>query len=163
MGSEMCIRDSPVHLRGHREDPPGAHLRQARRGQPHRRREPRSGGARHLRSRPAGPGTDPPHRVQDHGSRGVSPRRSRCGAYSPTGGTSSKPEKTCCTYRWPVSGQSIRTHHSSGCGRADVPLRTSPATAYAAPELRPAKTVSYTHLTLPTTSRRCRSRWSPYH
>ena len=23
--------------------------------------------------------------------------------------------------------------------------------------------VSYTHLTLPTTSRRCRSRWSPYH
>ena len=24
-------------------------------------------------------------------------------------------------------------------------------------------TVSYTHLTLPTTSRRCRSRWSPYH
>ena len=25
------------------------------------------------------------------------------------------------------------------------------------------KTVSYTHLTLPTTARRCRSRWSPYH
>ena len=25
------------------------------------------------------------------------------------------------------------------------------------------KPVSYTHLTLPTTSRRCRSRWSPYH
>ena len=24
-------------------------------------------------------------------------------------------------------------------------------------------TVSYTHLTLPTTARRCRSRWSPYH
>ena len=23
--------------------------------------------------------------------------------------------------------------------------------------------VSYTHLTLPTTARRCRSRWSPYH
>ena len=26
-----------------------------------------------------------------------------------------------------------------------------------------AGAVSYTHLTLPTTSRRCRSRWSPYH
>ena len=26
-----------------------------------------------------------------------------------------------------------------------------------------ACTVSYTHLTLPTTARRCRSRWSPYH
>ena len=26
-----------------------------------------------------------------------------------------------------------------------------------------ADTVSYTHLTLPTTARRCRSRWSPYH
>ena len=26
-----------------------------------------------------------------------------------------------------------------------------------------AAPVSYTHLTLPTTSRRCRSRWSPYH
>ena len=25
------------------------------------------------------------------------------------------------------------------------------------------RTVSYTHLTLPTTARRCRSRWSPYH
>ena len=25
------------------------------------------------------------------------------------------------------------------------------------------KPVSYTHLTLPTTARRCRSRWSPYH
>ena len=24
-------------------------------------------------------------------------------------------------------------------------------------------TVSYTHLTLPTTQRSCRSRWSPYH
>ena len=24
-------------------------------------------------------------------------------------------------------------------------------------------TVSYTHLTLPTSSERCRSRWSPYH
>ena len=26
-----------------------------------------------------------------------------------------------------------------------------------------SKPVSYTHLTLPTTARRCRSRWSPYH
>ena len=26
-----------------------------------------------------------------------------------------------------------------------------------------AEPVSYTHLTLPTTARRCRSRWSPYH
>ena len=26
-----------------------------------------------------------------------------------------------------------------------------------------AVAVSYTHLTLPTTARRCRSRWSPYH
>ena len=26
-----------------------------------------------------------------------------------------------------------------------------------------ARSVSYTHLTLPTTARRCRSRWSPYH
>ena len=25
------------------------------------------------------------------------------------------------------------------------------------------ESVSYTHLTLPTTARRCRSRWSPYH
>ena len=25
------------------------------------------------------------------------------------------------------------------------------------------ETVSYTHLTLPTSSERCRSRWSPYH
>ena len=25
------------------------------------------------------------------------------------------------------------------------------------------RAVSYTHLTLPTTARRCRSRWSPYH
>ena len=27
----------------------------------------------------------------------------------------------------------------------------------------PIKSVSYTHLTLPTTQRSCRSRWSPYH
>ena len=26
-----------------------------------------------------------------------------------------------------------------------------------------SEAVSYTHLTLPTTARRCRSRWSPYH
>ena len=32
------------------------------------------------------------------------------------------------------------------------------------PELeRNPTAVSYTHLTLPTTARRCRSRWSPYH
>ena len=31
------------------------------------------------------------------------------------------------------------------------------------PEGTEMVTVSYTHLTLPTTSRRCRSRWSPYH
>ena len=29
--------------------------------------------------------------------------------------------------------------------------------------LRRAGTVSYTHLTLPTIVRECRSRWSPYH
>ena len=27
----------------------------------------------------------------------------------------------------------------------------------------PVEPVSYTHLTLPTIRRRCRSRWSPYH
>ena len=31
------------------------------------------------------------------------------------------------------------------------------------PVLYIAMAVSYTHLTLPTTARRCRSRWSPYH
>ena len=30
-------------------------------------------------------------------------------------------------------------------------------------ELKTTTTVSYTHLTLPTTRLRCRSRWSPYH
>ena len=30
-------------------------------------------------------------------------------------------------------------------------------------EMEDAETVSYTHLTLPTTRLRCRSRWSPYH
>ena len=29
--------------------------------------------------------------------------------------------------------------------------------------IRGVQSVSYTHLTLPTTARRCRSRWSPYH
>ena len=28
---------------------------------------------------------------------------------------------------------------------------------------KPIRPVSYTHLTLPTTCRGCRSRWSPYH
>ena len=32
-----------------------------------------------------------------------------------------------------------------------------------APELGTTTTVSYTHLTLPTKSDECRSRWSPYH
>ena len=31
------------------------------------------------------------------------------------------------------------------------------------PSKRNPKTVSYTHLTLPTTGSLCRSRWSPYH
>ena len=31
------------------------------------------------------------------------------------------------------------------------------------PITRKPAAVSYTHLTLPTTARRCRSRWSPYH
>ena len=31
------------------------------------------------------------------------------------------------------------------------------------PEAEVIMAVSYTHLTLPTTARRCRSRWSPYH
>ena len=30
-------------------------------------------------------------------------------------------------------------------------------------ELHDHETVSYTHLTLPTTLHECRSRWSPYH
>ena len=30
-------------------------------------------------------------------------------------------------------------------------------------EQDPFDAVSYTHLTLPTTTRQCRSRWSPYH
>ena len=29
--------------------------------------------------------------------------------------------------------------------------------------MKELKTVSYTHLTLPTTRHQCRSRWSPYH
>ena len=32
-----------------------------------------------------------------------------------------------------------------------------------AAHLSPEQTVSYTHLTLPTTLNSCRSRWSPYH
>ena len=31
------------------------------------------------------------------------------------------------------------------------------------PNLDTGETVSYTHLTLPTTLHECRSRWSPYH
>ena len=30
-------------------------------------------------------------------------------------------------------------------------------------EMKRTMAVSYTHLTLPTSSERCRSRWSPYH
>ena len=36
----------------------------------------------------------------------------------------------------------------------------APTQAQTAPAFNP---VSYTHLTLPTSSERCRSRWSPYH
>ena len=38
--------------------------------------------------------------------------------------------------------------------------------SYSAPHsslLRTSTSVSYTHLTLPTTLHECRSRWSPYH
>ena len=35
--------------------------------------------------------------------------------------------------------------------------------AYLFTGVRGTGTVSYTHLTLPTILRRCRSRWSPYH
>ena len=43
----------------------------------------------------------------------------------------------------------------TGCGKS------SPKDV--AKEAVEAQPVSYTHLTLPTTCTRCRSRWSPYH
>ena len=52
-----------------------------------------------------------------------------------------------------------------------IKLQIQAGAANPAPPIGPAlgqhgvniMAVSYTHLTLPTTSRRCRSRWSPYH
>ena len=38
-----------------------------------------------------------------------------------------------------------------------------PTSIRATEALNLPEAVSYTHLTLPTTARRCRSRWSPYH
>ena len=36
-------------------------------------------------------------------------------------------------------------------------------TFFQCPKCKSLNAVSYTHLTLPTTCTRCRSRWSPYH
>ena len=56
--------------------------------------------------------------------------------------------------RWSYSlGGDISTH---------VAMRLRPKMLHEILSLR-AITVSYTHLTLPTTIIRCRSRWSPYH
>ena len=53
------------------------------------------------------------------------------------------------------SGRTVGLVGESGSGKS--------LTARAVLGLLGRDTVSYTHLTLPTTSRRCRSRWSPYH
>ena len=53
--------------------------------------------------------------------------------------------------------EDIRTQHGQRVDRAE------PAPATEDPAVGGADAVSYTHLTLPTTCTRCRSRWSPYH
>ena len=49
-----------------------------------------------------------------------------------------------------------------GCASVGVDADFGVRSPVVVPSGRPTA-VSYTHLTLPTTSRRCRSRWSPYH
>ena len=55
--------------------------------------------------------------------------------------------------------------HSGGPSGSRDPLRGSSwgAAAGSGATFRRLSPVSYTHLTLPTTCTRCRSRWSPYH
>ena len=49
--------------------------------------------------------------------------------------------------------------HSASLGPAMATRVLSTPAAH----LRPSYPVSYTHLTLPTKTHQCRSRWSPYH
>ena len=49
------------------------------------------------------------------------------------------------------------------CGSGGVGKTTTAAALAVRAAEQGRRAVSYTHLTLPTTSRRCRSRWSPYH
>ena len=46
---------------------------------------------------------------------------------------------------------------------AGAAVAAVPATAHAKGRAPGREAVSYTHLTLPTILRSCRSRWSPYH
>ena len=46
---------------------------------------------------------------------------------------------------------------------AVIPPGMSPEAIHHLPQALRLDSVSYTHLTLPTTCTRCRSRWSPYH
>ena len=90
--------------------------------------------------------------VEDHGQQGQV--RPRWGPETPNPGEAQV--ETTVTRSRVVSGadQNPQVHvrcrwqrHSPGPGEAPVGTRA----------------VSYTHLTLPTTRLRCRSRWSPYH
>ena len=77
---------------------------------------------------------------------------------------------------WVVSGLSVGRACALRLTSPHLPLLSDPLARCAStwrtcrqtrrplwPEPTTAKTVSYTHLTLPTMKCRCRSRWSPYH
>ena len=61
-------------------------------------------------------------------------------------------------------GKCINRHRKDGHEKTEGEIRVRYLQAKKCPGL-PAtiRTVSYTHLTLPTTGSLCRSRWSPYH
>ena len=62
-----------------------------------------------------------------------------------------------------VAGPTAIEHAVEAINALPVPVVFATNNASRSPHAVGEAPVSYTHLTLPTTSRRCRSRWSPYH
>ena len=58
---------------------------------------------------------------------------------------------------WAAGSRSVVLQLGTGGGK------THTAASILREETGPVVSVSYTHLTLPTTLHECRSRWSPYH
>ena len=60
------------------------------------------------------------------------------------------------------AGRSLIRVCDDGCGMSPMDARMA-FERHATSKIHSADAVSYTHLTLPTILRSCRSRWSPYH